>query len=220
MNTIVIVGSNRGIGLALTQQLTQQGHRVFATCRTPSKALLETGATLIEGIDVTDDEAGTLLARGLEGHHIDWVILNAGVLTNETLDHLDFGGIRRQMEVNAFGPLRMAHGLLPCLGEGSKIGIVTSRMGSVTDNTSGSRYGYRMSKAAVNMAGKSLAVDLEPQGIGVFLLHPGFVRTDMTGGNGMVEPEFAAAGIVARMTELTVNETGTFWHAQGEPLPW
>jgi NAD(P)-dependent dehydrogenase (short-subunit alcohol dehydrogenase family) len=110
--------------------------------------------------------------------------------------------------------------LLGNLQPGAKIGIVTSRMGSVGDNTSGSYYGYRMSKAAVNAAGKSLAMDLKERGIAVALLHPGYVRTEMVGGGGDVEPEQAAAGLIARLDELTLDTTGGFWHANGEALPW
>ena len=106
------------------------------------------------------------------------------------------------------------------LPEGSKLAIITSRMGSVADNTSGGMYGYRASKAAVNMIGRSLAHDLRPRGVAVQLLHPGFVRTEMTGGNGMTDPDESAVSIAARVDELTIESTGTFRHANGEPLPW
>jgi NAD(P)-dependent dehydrogenase (short-subunit alcohol dehydrogenase family) len=92
-------------------------------------------------------------------------------------------------------------------------------MGSIEDNTSGGSYGYRMSKAAVNMAGKSLAVDLKDDGIGVFLLHPGWVATDMTGGTG-ISVQDSAAGLVATMARLDLDQTGTFWHQEGYELPW
>jgi NAD(P)-dependent dehydrogenase (short-subunit alcohol dehydrogenase family) len=106
------------------------------------------------------------------------------------------------------------------MGPGTKIGIVTSRMGSIADNTSGSRYGYRMSKAAVNMAGVSLSRDLAERGVAVALLHPGYVRTGMTGGHGLVDADEAAGGLLARMDALSMDTSGTFWHAQGEVLPW
>ena len=133
---------------------------------------------------------------------------------------MDYGAVRLQFEVNAMGPLRITHALLPQLGPGSKVGIVSSRMGSLEDNTSGSRYGYRMSKAAVNMAGVSLAHDLKERGVAVALLHPGYVQTDMTGGRGNVQPAEAAAGLIARMDGLSMDNTGSFWHANGETLPW
>jgi NAD(P)-dependent dehydrogenase (short-subunit alcohol dehydrogenase family) len=93
-------------------------------------------------------------------------------------------------------------------------------MGSIADNSSGGYYGYRMSKAALNAAGRSLALDLAPRGISVFLLHPGFVRTDMTGGNGDTSPEQSAANLVARMDALDAADSGSFWHANGQSLPW
>jgi NAD(P)-dependent dehydrogenase (short-subunit alcohol dehydrogenase family) len=168
---------------------------------------------------VTDDAAVAELAGRLTDE-IDVLVNNAGILTSESLDNLDFDRIRRQLEINSLGPLRVTAALLPRLGRGSKVAIVTSRMGSIGDNTSGGRYGYRMSKAAVNAAGKSLAMDLKPRGIAVALLHPGFVRTDMTGHNGMVDPEESARGLIARIDELSLQSTGRFWHMNGEELPW
>jgi NAD(P)-dependent dehydrogenase (short-subunit alcohol dehydrogenase family) len=160
------------------------------------------------------------LVRRLEGQTIDLLINNAGILTRESLDQMDLSAVLWQFEVNAMGPLRVSHALLPQMGPGAKIGIVTSRMGSISDNTSGSRYGYRMSKAAVNMAGVSLAHDLRDRGVAVALLHPGYVRTDMTGGNGNLEASEAASGLLARLDELDLSSTGTFWHSNGEVLPW
>lgn len=150
-------------------------------------------------------------------------MLNAGVLGREALGSIDAAGwdsIRRQFEVNALGPLRVVQALLGQLGQGSRIGIVTSRMGSVSDNDSGGYYGYRASKAAVNAIGKSLALDLKPRGIAVFLLHPGYVATDMVGGSGDISPEQSARQLVERLDTLDVEQTGTFWHANGTSLPW
>ena len=114
----------------------------------------------------------------------------------------------------------MTRALLPRLHDGSKVAIITSRSGSIGDNGSGGTYGYRMSKAAVNMGGVDLALDLKPKGIPVLLLHPGMVRTDMGGGPGAVEPEDAAARMVARIDEMTLETTGRFLHAEGYELPW
>ncbi len=141
------------------------------------------------------------------------------ILSVETLASLDFKAVESQFRINAMGPLRVSHALLANLSAGSKIGIVTSRMGSVDDNTYGGYYGYRMSKAAVNMAGMSLARDLFERGIAVALLHPGMVATEMTGRQG-IAPQQAARGLIARMDELDLSSTGTFWHAEGERLPW
>ena len=103
---------------------------------------------------------------------------------------------------------------------GAKVALITSRMGSIADNSSGGSYGYRMSKAALNAAGRSLAIDLAARGIAVGLLHPGYVRTDMTGGSGNVEASEAAAMLVARIDELDAAKSGSFRHANGEELPW
>ena len=223
MATILITGANRGIGLALTQQLAARGDSVIAVCRQSSPSLEKTGARIESGLDVTDDAALAALVQRLAGVRLDTVILNAGILRSESLDRLDddaFAGMREQFEVNALGPLRVARSLLDRLGKGSKIGIITSRMGSMADNGSGGYYGYRASKAAVNAIGKSLAMDLAPRGIAVFLLHPGYVASDMTGGSGDVSTTESAAGLVARLDALSLAETGTFWHANGQALPW
>ena len=128
--------------------------------------------------------------------------------------------MRAQFEVNSLGPLRVTAALRHRLRPGSKVGIVTSRMGSIADNTSGSAYGYRMSKAAVNAAGMSLALDLAPAGVAVVLLHPGYVRTQMTGGRGNWGPDESAAGLLTQLDRLTLETTGSFWHANGDSLPW
>ena len=223
MKTILVTGANRGIGLALTRAFRARGDAVIAVCRRSSDALEATGAQVEPGIDVTDGDALDALARRLSDVRIDTLVLNAGVLERESLGDIDeagFDSMRRQFEVNALGPLRVAQALLDNLADGAKVGIVTSRMGSVADNGSGGRYGYRASKAAVNAIGKSLAVDLQPRGIAVFLLHPGYVATDMVGGTGDVSPEQAAAQLVERLDGLTLEQTGTVWHANGSPLPW
>lgn len=138
-----------------------------------------------------------------------------------TLENLDFDSIREQFEVNALGALRVTHALLPKLKPGAKIVLMTSRMGSIGDNTSGSSYGYRMSKVALAMAGKSLALDLKPRGIAVAILHPGLVQTRMTNfSSGGITPEQSVKGLLARIDQLTLENSGTFWHANGEVLPW
>ncbi|MEC7524927.1 MAG: SDR family oxidoreductase [Myxococcota bacterium] len=214
---IVITGANRGIGLELAKQRAD-GNEVIAVCREPSDALKALGVQIESGVDVTDDGAVKALADRLDG--IDVLINNAGLLRQETLEALDFDSIRQQLEVNALGPLRVTAALAPKMKDPSKVAIITSRMGSIADNTSGSRYGYRMSKAAVNMAGVSLAHDLKDRGVAVAILHPGFVKTDMTGHNGNVEPAEAASQLWARIDGLNADNSGTFWHANGEILPW
>lgn len=219
MNNVLITGANRGIGLELCRQLALRGEQVVAVCRKAGNKLLSLNLRVIEGVDVNDpDSIGSLPAQ-LGEIKLDWLINNAGILSVEGLESLDFEAMERQFRVNALGPLRVTAALLAKLAPGSKVGIITSRMGSVEDNTSGGYYGYRMSKAAVNMAGMSLARDLKERQIAVALLHPGMVATDMTGGRG-VSPEHSASGLIQRMDALDMSLTGSFWHAEGEQLPW
>ncbi|MGY4878407.1 SDR family oxidoreductase [Vreelandella aquamarina] len=218
--TLVITGANRGVGLALAEQYHQAGWRVIGVCRESSDALQAVAARVIDGIDVTQAESVTALAKALEGESLDLLINNAGLLQDESLGSIDFDSIRTQMEVNAYAPLRVTEALVPLMQKGSKVANITSRMGSIADNDSGGRYGYRASKAALNAFGKSLAMDLKPQGIAVAQLHPGYVKTRMVNFGGMISPEEAATGIIARIEALTLDNTGSFWHSNGDPLPW
>jgi len=220
MTTTVITGAGRGIGLELAGQASARGDDVIAVCRKPSPELEELGVRIESGVDVSVQEDVDKLADRLSDTSIDLLINNAGILTRQSLDDLDFDEIRRQFEVNSLGPLRVTAALRPQLKDGAKVAIVTSRMGSIADNTSGGHYGYRMSKCAVNMAGVSLARDLKDRDISVILLHPGFVDTDMTNHTGNVAPADAAAGLLARVDELNLQSSGTFRHANGEALPW
>jgi len=219
MANIVITGANRGIGLELARQYVARGDDVIAVCRQGSKELKALGVEVIEGVDVTSDESVTDLASALRGRHIDRLVNNAGVLERDSLEALDFGAIERQFRVNAMAPLRVTAALRNKLASGGKVFIITSRMGSIDDNTSGGYYGYRMSKAAVNMAAKSLSIDLTDEGIGVFLLHPGMVSTDMTGHHG-IDVAQAARGLIERMDALDIGQSGSFWHQEGYELPW
>lgn len=219
VNKVLVTGANRGIGLELCRQLIARGDEVIAACRKSTAELESLDLRVIEGIDVGASGPVEALKQQLGSERLDWLINNAGILSVESLDSLDFDAMERQFRVNALGPLRVTAALLPLLGPGSKVGIITSRMGSVGDNTSGGYYGYRMSKAAVNMAGVSLARDLQQKQIAVALLHPGMVSTDMTGGRG-VPVEKSANGLIQRMDRLDMSQTGTFWHAEGQSLPW
>ncbi len=220
MKRALVIGSNRGIGLALCTELQARGWEVIAAVRSSSPALDDLGVRVQTGVDVTSDEAVASLVARLGDVTLDLLVHNAGVWSSETLDDLDLDSIRRQLEVNAVAPLRVVGALLPRLARGARVGLITSRMGSIGDNTSGGRYGYRMSKAALNMAGVSLAHDLRPREISVAILHPGYVRTDMTGGRGLVDPPESARGLVDRLEELSLETSGGFWHMSGERLPW
>jgi NAD(P)-dependent dehydrogenase (short-subunit alcohol dehydrogenase family) len=211
---IVVTGSNRGIGLEFCRQAQQQGHQVTALCRQSSDGLAALGVDVIEGVDVAKPPTLPKLAP------IDWLILNAGLWRTESLNDLNFATIVEQFEVNAVGPLRIFDALSDSLGSGSKVGLMTSQMGSMADNSSGGRYGYRMSKAALNAAGVSLAFDLKARGIAVALLHPGYVATDMTDHHGTTSPEDSVRGLFKVMENLSLHNSGGFWNFRGQTLPW
>ncbi len=221
MATWLVTGANRGIGLELVRQLHARGDEVVAVCRSVAAELDAVGCRVIDGIDVAADDAGARLDAALGPEVVlDVVVHNAGVLRRDSIDTLDHAAVREQLEVNALGPLRVTTALLSRLESGSKIAFVSSRAGSIGDRPSGGTYGYRMSKAALNMAGANLAHDLAPRGIHVVLLHPGFVRTEMTRGAGTFDPPEAAAGLIARIDELDADRSGRFFHATGEEIPW
>jgi NAD(P)-dependent dehydrogenase (short-subunit alcohol dehydrogenase family) len=219
MKKIVITGTNRGIGLQLTRRFVERGDTVWAACRTPSKELQQSGAHVVSGIDVTDANSVAQLVAATEGASIDLLINNAGILLRETLDELDFDNIRQQFEINSLGPLRVSASFSSQMPSGSLVAILTSLMGSMSDNGSGGRYGYRMSKAAVNSAGVSLSHDLRPKGIGVLLLHPGMVATEMTGGRGIPVGE-SVDGLISLLDNYDADQSGRFFHADGRELPW
>jgi NAD(P)-dependent dehydrogenase (short-subunit alcohol dehydrogenase family) len=221
MSNFLVTGANRGIGLEYCRQLQARGNQVIAVCRTPSPELESLGLRVLAGIELTDEADLAALVEHLEGLPLQGAILNAGILESTRLDNLDADSLRRQFEVNALAPLRLVRALIPNLEQGSKLALMSSRMGSIDDNSSGGSYGYRMSKVALNMAGKSLAIDLHSRGIAVTILHPGLVRTGMVNFNPQgISPEQAVRGLLARIDALTLETSGGFWHANGELLPW
>jgi NAD(P)-dependent dehydrogenase (short-subunit alcohol dehydrogenase family) len=216
----LVTGGNRGIGLELCKQLAARGSEVIAAVRAPSRELSALGVEVALGIDLTETGWPERLRAAVGSRNIDLLINNAGILQGVSLETLDVEAIRHQLEVNAIAPLRVTHALLERLGHGAKVALVTSRMGSIADNGSGGSYGYRMSKAALNAAGKSLAIDLAARGVAVAILHPGWVQTDMTGGSGQLSAAQSARMLLTRIDELTPETSGTFWHADGSVLPW
>jgi NAD(P)-dependent dehydrogenase (short-subunit alcohol dehydrogenase family) len=221
MATFLVTGANRGIGLEYCRQLKARGDDVVAVCRQASDELEGLGVRVEAGLELSDSQAIDDLEQRLDGLPLDGVILNAGILQSMGLVDLDPDGIRRQFEVNALAPLLLARALVDQMPSGAKLVLMTSRMGSIDDNSSGGSYGYRMSKVALNMAGKSLAIDLEPRGIAVAILHPGLVRTRMIRFNPSgIPPEQSVKGLLARIDGLTLATSGSFWHANGELLPW
>ena len=221
MSTFLITGSNRGIGLELCKLIIARGDEVIATCRKTSSELNKLGVRIEEDVDISSEKSITILREKLLGLKLDCLIHNAGIFEYNSLDDLDQQSILRQFVVNALSPLIMTKYLKVFLKKSSKIAFITSRMGSISDNSSGSSYGYRMSKVALSMAAKSLSKDLLKEEIYVAILHPGLVSTRMTGftKNG-ISTEESASGILKRIDSLNKKNTGTFWHANGEILPW
>jgi NAD(P)-dependent dehydrogenase (short-subunit alcohol dehydrogenase family) len=218
--TVVITGANRGIGLELAREYLRRGNEVIGLCRQTSAELNESGARVIEGINVTDAVSVQAAAKKIKGVTIHILINNAGIFEDDALGKIDYAEVQRQLEVNALGPLRVTEALLGNLEKGSKIALITSRMGSIADNGSGGYYGYRMSKAALNAAGMSLARDLRSRGIAVAILHPGFVQTRMVEFAGDISPATAAKRLAQRIDELDLKTSGSFRHSSGEALPW
>ncbi|NCF51739.1 SDR family NAD(P)-dependent oxidoreductase [Gammaproteobacteria bacterium] len=219
MATILITGCNRGIGLQLCRQFAARGDEVIGVCRSDTDELRHLGFRVITGVDVSAAESVPRLKESLGAQHLDVLINNAGILLRDSLGELDYTEIVEQFRVNTLGPLRVTEALLDNLGSGSKVVILSSRVGSIEDNSSGGYYGYRASKAAVNMIGTNLKHDLLPRGIAVGLLHPGMVATQMTNGQG-VAPADAAKNIIDRIDGLDLQNSGGFWHAEGYELPW
>jgi NAD(P)-dependent dehydrogenase (short-subunit alcohol dehydrogenase family) len=227
---ILITGADRGIGEALAIEARRRGDDVYATCLGDSPRLRELGIRVEADVDVTSTAATRALGGRLAGIRLDVIVSNAGICLAGELGALDDAAMLREFDVNALGPLRIVEALLPNLSAGAKIAVLTSRVGSIAENGTGGLYGYRMSKAAANMAVVCLARDLAKRGIAVMSLHPGTVRTDMAVAlsadvakavaGTFVEPHDAARNLLVRIDELTLEQTATFRHANGDRLPW
>ncbi|MCW3173704.1 SDR family oxidoreductase [Shewanella subflava] len=217
---VVITGANRGIGLALVKSYVAQGYQVYAICRQASDELNALPVITINDVDVATDIGLNKMLMGLQEVSIDVLICNAGILRDESLSHLNITSIREQFEVNALAPLRMVTALQTQINDSGKVAMITSRMGSIADNTSGGRYGYRMSKAALNAASMSLSVDLKPRNIAVGIYHPGYVQTGMVNYGGDISATESASRIIGLINQLDMTETGVFKHSNGQVLPW
>ncbi|MEW5903195.1 MAG: SDR family oxidoreductase [Pseudomonadota bacterium] len=232
MNTLLITGANRGIGLEFCKQYAAAGWRVFACCREPARAdALERVAAqyperiAIHALDVADHAQIERLARTLSGETIDLLINNAGIYPaadRHGFGHTDYAAWMTSFNINTMAPLKMVEAFIGQIARSrlKRIVTLTSQMGSVDDNSSGGSYLYRSSKAAANMVVKSLAVDLQGQGITVVALHPGWVKTDMGGPNAMLEVEQSVAGMRKVIDGLTLADTGKFIGNDGRGLPW
>ncbi|QDU68595.1 SDR family oxidoreductase [Engelhardtia mirabilis] len=220
----LITGASRGLGREFVRQLRARGDQVVATVRREQDAEpLRAAGARVELLDVTDDGAVAALAQRLEGESFDVLLNNAGVMGHgRSLDEIDLADVSRCFEVNAVAPLRVTRAFLPHLRHGSQRLVLqmTSRMGSIADNTSGGSYAYRASKTALNMLGRSLSIDLAPEGFRCVLLHPGWVQTDMGGSAAPLTVEASVSGLLRVIDGLGPDDNGAFFDFQGEPIPW
>jgi NAD(P)-dependent dehydrogenase (short-subunit alcohol dehydrogenase family) len=226
MPTVLITGANRGIGLEFARQYSEAGYRVHGACRTPGSAdaLASLGERVtLHALDVTDHAGIEALAAELKGEAIDIVINNAGIYGEaQEFGKIDYAAWERVMRVNTLAPLKMAECFLPHLVAGKMkiIASITSRMGSIADNDAGGVYIYRSSKAALNAAAKSLAVDLAPRAITVIVFHPGWVKTDMGGPSALIDAETSVSGMRAVIAGAGPKATGRFFAYDGTEVPW
>jgi NAD(P)-dependent dehydrogenase (short-subunit alcohol dehydrogenase family) len=224
--TVLITGTNRGIGLEFVRQYAGDGWRVLAACRRPATAKdlnAVPGDVHVHALDVSDDRQIEALTKALARVPIDMLINNAGVGGPDDRFGATPGEVWLEVfRVNSIAPMHMAEAFVEHLERGERRLIVniTSRMGSVADNSSGGSYAYRSSKAALNMVAKSLAVDLAPRGITVVLFHPGWVRTDMGGPDALITARESVASMREKIATLTPADSGRFFNFDGRPLAW
>lgn len=222
--TVLITGANRGLGLEFARQYKAAGWQVIGTARKPDSAtdLKELGVTVLQ-LDVTDDDSVAGLAQNLGDQPIDMLINNAGILPSQnTLQDTNIETVALILDVNTLGPLRVTQALLPNLADGERKTIVniTSGLGSIAQNQSGRFYGYRESKAALNMLSRTLAAELRGDGFIVVAMDPGWVQTDMGGPNATLTPEQSISGMKSVIDSLTVEDTGTYRRHDGATVPW
>ncbi len=222
--TALVTGANRGLGLELAKQLREAGYAVIGTARSPAEAsdLLATGARVVP-LDVTDAKSVAALAKGLEGLAIDILINNAGVMSGiESVGALSFAEVEKVLATNTVGPMRVTQALLPNLRSGKRklIVSISSRLGSIAGNSNAKFYGYRESKAALNMFMRSIAMELKPEGFICVAMSPGWVRTDMGGSQAPLSPEESVKGMLSVMESLKAEDTGAYRSYDGATLPW
>ncbi len=231
MTTVLITGANRGLGLEFCRQYAEQGWHVIACSRNPDDAFdLNNLASRrhniqLEALDVSEFGEIDALSQKLSDHCIDVLINNAGVYGDKQsggFGQLDYQAWNQSLMVNTLAPMKMAEAFLPQIKCSDKKLIVniSSLMGSVTDNDSGGSILYRSSKAALNAAMKSLAIGLKDQSVGVLIFHPGWVRTDMGGPNGLINADQSVAGMCALIKNFSLDQSGCFVKYDGTPMPW
>lgn len=225
----IVTGANRGIGLEFAKALSGRGDDVIATARNPSaaeelNALSESsdGSVRVLQLDITDPESVEEFAEAISGETVDVLINNAGRLSRGSgPGEFDFDAMLADFETNVVGTLRVTEAVLSTMKSGAKrIVNVSSKMGSIADNGSGGAYPYRMSKAALNMATRSLARDLESSGFVVITVHPGWVQTRMGGSNALIDTQTSVSGLLDVIDDLEPVDSGKFWEWKGVEIPW
>jgi NAD(P)-dependent dehydrogenase (short-subunit alcohol dehydrogenase family) len=222
MPTILITGANRGLGLEFARQFAADGWRVLATVRDPlsGRATSDAGAEVYVA-DIADEQSILRLKSSLAGQPIDILLNNAGIYgDHQSFGQVDAAAFHKVITTNTIAPLKMAEAFAGQMAGRKVIAALSSKMGSMADNTSGGFYAYRASKAALNMVIKSLAVDLAPQGITALALSPGWVRTDMGGDSAPLDAPTACAGLKAVLDKASLNDSGKFFHFDGSEVPW
>ena len=222
--TVLVTGANRGLGPEFARQYKEAGWQVIGTARNPDAAeeLRALGVRIVQ-LDVASQDSVDGLAAALEGEPIDLLINNAGIFPRVSkIDEIDFGDYERTLAVNTIGPVRVTRALLPNLrqGELKMIAGLSSNLGSIAENTRGTFYGYRESKAALNMFTKTLAAEFGPEGFTCVVLTPGWVQTDMGGPDAPLQPSESVSGMRAALAKLTPEDNGTFWSYDGSQMPW
>lgn len=222
--TVLITGANRGLGLEFARQYSEDGWTVIGTARKPNEAseLKATGARIVQ-LDVLDQNSLSAMAALLEGEPIDLLINNAGIFPRESaIQNIDFDDYSRTLAVNTIGPVRVTQALLENLRQGNKKQIVnmSSALGSIGDNSRGGFYGYRESKAALNMFTKTLAAELGPDGFTCLAIHPGWVATDMGGPNAPLTPQQSVSAMKRVIAGLTAEDNGSYRSLSGEEVAW
>ena len=226
MSTILITGANRGIGLELAKQFHAEGWKVWATSRSISNARELIGIISYENVielDVSQSDQVMAMENQLREQNVKLrcLINNAGVMTDRVgIDKVSQDDMVQAFKVNSASPVMLVQTLLPMLKSGCKIVNISSLMGSITDNSSGGYYSYRMSKAALNMAVRSMSMDLQKKNIAVYALHPGWVRTRMGSAIAPVSKKRSVNGMIDVIDQLSISDTGKFYNFKGEELPW
>ena len=225
---VLITGANRGIGLEFTKQYAADGWKVLACCREPEsadalKALARANENIqIFALDVGNFDQIDALALQLKDEAIDVLINNAGVYPQSSFGDTNYDEWAMAFKINSMASLKMAEAFVQHITRSQlkKIATLTSKMGSIDDNSGGESYIYRSSKTAVNMVMKSLSIDLKPYGISVVTLHPGWVQTDMGGANGLINTQTSVTGLRRVIDALSLENTGKFIAYDGKPINW